>query len=66
MKLSIVYRDEVVAALDEMGMPQRAEVRKVLRTPRGMGVLNLGSSWAGKRVLLVELPDERPASRGKG
>lgn len=58
-KLTVTYREDVVAALDDAGGPLRAEVRDVLRRPKGGGVLNLASAWAGKRVVVIELPPER-------
>lgn len=58
-RATIVYREDVVSALDEHGVPLRAEVRTVLRTRAGKAVLNLAAVWGGKRVAIVELPEER-------
>jgi hypothetical protein len=58
MKLTVVLRGEVVAALDEDGLPLRAEVRPVLTTPKG-GVITVGKTWMGKHVIVVELPPRK-------
>lgn len=64
-KITILLRGDAIAALSEDNAPLRVESRTVLTTKHRGGVITLARSWMGKRVLVVELPEERPASRGK-
>ena len=54
-KLTVLIHGDVVAALDESGLPLRAQARGVLTTKKG-GVITMARSWMGKRVVVVELP----------
>lgn len=59
----MLYTGDVVAAISEDGTPLRAEIRDVLRTKAGKAVLNLAGAWGGKRVVIVELPEEHHGRR---
>lgn len=70
-KITVSYREDVVAALDEDGRPLRAEVRDILTRQTRDGkvrgaVLNLAASWAGRRVVVIEVGEEPRKGRKAG
>lgn len=62
LKLTVIVSDDVVAALDESGLPLRAQIRPVLSTSKG-GVITMGKAWMGREVVVVEMPRGAPAKK---